>query len=70
MEQEHSFLIRVFGLVAAVIIVLGISMTSCTMYETSVLKEMVAAGADPVAARCSVGSNSSDLCKLYFANKR
>jgi hypothetical protein len=68
--ESDAFWIRIWLYVAVFFCVFTACVTSCTMYETSVLESMVEKGANPVEARCSIGTQSTTLCQLYFSNKR
>lgn len=55
---------------SVVLVLLGLfgSIMRVNLSDNDTMRAMVAAGADPVAARCAVKSDTSPVCILYTAS--
>lgn len=61
--EDNKFWALFWKLVIVAICTLIVSISSCTAYESSLVKDMVLRGADPIKARCSLSAvNLQVLC--------
>lgn len=59
MDKEGKFWISFWAIVATLVIAFIGTIASCTTYQNSLIRDMVAAGADPIDARCSISTVES-----------
>lgn len=58
-------------LIALVIIILILSVTSCTITKGNIAANLVEKGADPIAVQCMLYSDpSSPICVVYALSKK
>lgn len=74
MEKDDIFWYSMWKLVAACVCVLIASIAGCVSYSNTKIAEMVAAGEDPIVARCAIdgvnGSTASAaICAVKAAQK-
>lgn len=67
MDQEQTFWLRIWQTISALAATGILTVGGCTVYETSKVAEMVAGGADPIAARCAIGAGGSVTGPLVCA---
>ena len=69
--MEYPKLVVCTAIICCTLIV--ISPVACTMRQKELIADAVAKGADPIAAKCALGSNTDSrtdaLCVLKAANK-
>ena len=59
MDSEQKFWTRIWGIAAATLCAIVLTVGGCTMNQSSKVAELVKHGANPVAARCGVIGPSS-----------
>ena len=66
--NENQFWASIWKGIFAVIMVLAASVGGCTAYESSLVRDMVSKGADPLTARCGISpGNTSIMCNVIAA---
>lgn len=70
MDNDQIFWLRIWQTISALTAVGILMMGGCTCYETAKVAEMVAGGADPIAARCALGWTGSVSGPLLCATNR
>lgn len=67
--EENSFWLAVWKIVAWAIVGVSAVIGGCTAYESTLVAQMTERGADPVLARCAIGSQDSAFKVLCAARK-
>ena len=64
--DEDTFWLRLWQTIAATVVALVLSAAGCTAYESNLIANAIAGGADPIDARCGIAGTSSsrDQCLL------
>jgi hypothetical protein len=70
MSQDDKFWIECWKILGAIVIALGLFVSSCTIYESHLVVEGVKQGADPVRMRCGMSMSSSIAgCSIMAAKE-
>ena len=61
MSSEDQFFAVCWKIAGAVIVVLTLSVASCSMYDGYITLEAIKGGGDPLRIKCALSSSSSSL---------
>ncbi|MCZ2113910.1 MAG: hypothetical protein LC131_08765 [Anaerolineae bacterium] len=70
--EDNRFLMNAWRTVAAAFAVLVLTIGGCSAYRSSLVADMVKAGADPIKAHCAIfgiGSNDAAMCGAAAASR-
>lgn len=62
MCSEDKFWATIWAIGAAFLVAFMASITAYNIYEVKAIKQMVASGADPMSAACSVRNMNAAIC--------
>jgi hypothetical protein len=68
--DERTYWFRIILVICSTVCIFTGSIVSCVAYESKLVADMTKEGASPIESRCSLGTQSTDLCQLYFADKK
>lgn len=68
MDDTKLFL-SFWKFIATAVAVVILSMSGCSISEHHTIQEMVASGADPIAAGCAVSGGSPGVCEVFVATQ-
>ena len=68
--DENRFWICVWGIIAAVVCTLIISITYYNQFEASLIAKAVTAGNDPIAVACAFNEKSPSICGMVVAKMK
>ena len=72
--SEEQFWIRIWSLVAGVIVAVIVAASACSWHSANVRAELIAKSADPMLATCAYyadadSSRAAPYCTIYLAGK-
>lgn len=69
-DQENLFWIMMWKYAMILVVVVMVSISSCTVVQSNNIKELTKLGVDPIAARCGIiGRENNDICVVLVTKQ-